>query len=53
LLVKREEISQKIKLNLNERATKFFIIIEDVSITHLNFSQEYSKAVEQKQVASQ
>jgi regulator of protease activity HflC (stomatin/prohibitin superfamily) len=28
-------------------------VLEDVSITHLNFSREYSKAVEDKQVAQQ
>ena len=35
------------------RAALFHIDIDDVSITHLNFSREYSAAVEAKQVAQQ
>merc|ERR1712188_144116 len=32
---------------------EFFIKLPDVSITHLEFSDDYMKAVEQKQVAQQ
>ena len=41
LLVRRE---------LTERARDFNIILDDVSITELSFSQQYSAAVEAKQV---
>lgn len=53
LLTKREEVSRQIALELTKRAAKFWIIMEDVSITHLRFSNEYSAAVEAKQVAQQ
>merc|ERR1712084_28936 len=36
-----------------ERAKDFHILLDDVAITHLNFSPEYEKAVESKQVSQQ
>jgi len=53
LVTQREAVSQQIKFNLTERAKDFNILLDDVSITHLNFSPEYEKAVESKQVAQQ
>jgi prohibitin 2 len=53
LLTKRELVSKKIRDELTARAAEFHIIIEDVSITHLAFSNEYTAAVEAKQVAQQ
>jgi prohibitin 1 len=31
----------------------YSIVLDDVSITHLSFSEEFTRAIEQKQVASQ
>merc|ERR1719145_20456 len=42
-----------IRQRLMKRASDFHILLDDVSITHLNFSPEYEKAVEAKQVAQQ
>jgi len=53
LTTQREEVSRLIKRNLTERADDFHIRIEDCAITHLSFGREYSKAVEDKQVAQQ
>ena len=53
LLTKRDEVSAKIKQDLTKRARDFNLIIEDVAITHLQFGIEFSKAIEQKQVAEQ
>lgn len=53
LITQREQVSKLVARNLIERATDFNIIIEDVSITHLNFGKEYRNAVEAKQVAQQ
>lgn len=36
-----------------KRATEFNIELEDVSITHMTFGQEFTRAVEQKQIAQQ
>eukprot|EP01025_Chloroclados_australasicus_P004956 TRINITY_DN11379_c0_g1_i1.p1 TRINITY_DN11379_c0_g1~~TRINITY_DN11379_c0_g1_i1.p1 ORF type:complete len:238 (-),score=28.75 TRINITY_DN11379_c0_g1_i1:225-851(-) len=38
---------------MRSRAQDFHIILDDVSITHLTFSHEFTKAVEAKQVAEQ
>jgi len=53
LLSKREQISDQIRVNLIKRAREFHLILDDVSITHLTFSKEFTKAIEQKQVAEQ
>jgi prohibitin 2 len=38
---------------LRERAKRFNIILDDVSITHLKFGPEFTHAVEAKQIAQQ
>jgi len=53
LLTMRERVSQEIRDGITERCDKFGIIIEDVAITHLNYSKEFAKAIEEKQVAEQ
>merc|ERR1712217_293972 len=53
LIMQRELVSRMIRERLVERAKDFNILLDDVAITHLNFSPEYEKAVESKQVAQQ
>ncbi|CAE7842334.1 PHB1 [Symbiodinium sp. KB8] len=53
LLTQREQVSRKIRQNLEERAREFNIVLEDVSITDLRFGTEFARAVEAKQVAQQ
>lgn len=53
LTTQREEVSRLIRRNLTERAEEFSIQIEDCAITQLSFGREYTKAVEDKQVAQQ
>lgn len=53
LITQRENVSNLIKRNLVARAADFHIIMEDVAITHLTFGNEYTQAVEAKQVAQQ
>ncbi|CAK0883996.1 unnamed protein product [Prorocentrum cordatum] len=53
LIVQRDLVSRMIRQRLMKRAADFHILLDDVSITHLNFSPEYEKAVESKQVAQQ
>ncbi len=52
LLTKREMVSSQIRLQLEKRAKEFRIVLDDVSITHLTFSREYTNAVEAKQVGT-
>ena len=53
LLTQREIVTRRIRDLLIKRAQEFNLILDDVSLTHLNFSPEYEKAVESKQVAQQ
>jgi prohibitin 2 len=53
LLTQREQVSFLIRKTLEERAKRFSIILDDVSITHLAFSDEFAKAIELKQIAQQ
>lgn len=53
LLSKREVVSKRVREELMERADQFNLILDDVSITHLVFGKEFTKAIENKQVAQQ
>jgi prohibitin 1 len=53
LLSKRALVSKEIREALLERAGKFNLVLDDVAITHLTFGKEFSKAIENKQVAQQ
>jgi len=53
LITQRENVSRLVRENLTERAKKFNLVLDDVSITHVAFSSEFTHAVEAKQVAQQ
>lgn len=53
LITQREVVSARIRQELSRRAEEFSIKLEDVSITHMTFGREFTKAVEQKQIAQQ
>jgi len=48
-----EQVSQEIRDAIVARAANFGILMDDVSITHLTYGKEFSKAIEEKQVAEQ
>ncbi|XP_052191413.1 prohibitin-3, mitochondrial-like [Diospyros lotus] len=53
LLTERPHVSALVRESLIRRAKDFNIVLDDVAITHLSYGSEFSKAVEQKQVAQQ
>ncbi|CAH6719211.1 prohibitin-2 [[Candida] jaroonii] len=53
LITQREKVSRLVKENLVRRAKKFDILLDDVSLTFMTFSPEFSAAVEAKQIAQQ
>ncbi|KAL7275017.1 Prohibitin-2, subunit of the prohibitin complex (Phb1p-Phb2p) [Rhizina undulata] len=53
LITQRESVSRLVRDNLVKRAARFNIMLDDVSLTHLAFSPEFTAAVEAKQVAQQ
>lgn len=44
------QVSLLMRRELTERAKDFSLILDDVAITELSFSREYTAAVESKQV---
>lgn len=53
LLTERSQVSALVRDSLIRRAKDFNIVLDDVAITHLSYGGEFSRAVEQKQVAQQ
>jgi prohibitin 1 len=53
LMKQRDQVSKNIRKEIAEQLKTFDIVLDDVSITHLAFSREFSKSVEDKQVAEQ
>lgn len=46
-------VSRLVRDNLTQRARRFNLVLDDVSITHVAFSPEFTHAVEAKQIAQQ
>jgi hypothetical protein len=44
------QVSRLVRENLTNRALRFNLVLDDVSITHVAFSPEFTHAVEAKQV---
>ncbi|KAJ3071369.1 Prohibitin-2, subunit of the prohibitin complex (Phb1p-Phb2p) [Podochytrium sp. JEL0797] len=53
LITQREKVSKLVREQLVKRATHFNLILDDVSLTHVAFSPEFTAAVEAKQIAQQ
>lgn len=53
LLTQREVVSKEIREGIMKRSKQFNILMDDVSLTHLTYGKEFSKAIEEKQVAEQ
>ena len=52
-ITKRSEVSGESLKVLQEKVEKYGIVIDNFNIVNLSFSEEYSKAIEEKQVAEQ
>lgn len=48
LLTLREKVSHEIRDDLAWWAEEFFIVLDDVSITHLKFTEDFAKSIEYK-----
>lgn len=53
LVEKRQEVKDDIREILNERLSRWNISVDEFSIANFDFSDEYEKAIERKQVAQQ
>ncbi|MDG2990926.1 prohibitin family protein [Candidatus Synechococcus calcipolaris G9] len=52
-ITKRDELKNDFDAALGQRLAKYSIIVMDTSVVNLEFSHEFSKAVEDKQIAEQ
>jgi regulator of protease activity HflC (stomatin/prohibitin superfamily) len=52
-ITKRTELKYDFDIALQERLEKYGVIVLDTSVVDLNFSKEFAKAVEEKQIAEQ
>jgi regulator of protease activity HflC (stomatin/prohibitin superfamily) len=53
ILPSREQIRQKAKDAMNANLARYHIIVDDIYLANLAFSDEYEQAIEDKQVAQQ
>lgn len=53
LITERASLKADVNKDLKSRLEKYGIVVEDVSITNFKFSDSFSKAIEDKQVAQQ
>lgn len=53
IITKRQELKKDIDILLVDRLGQYGIILSDVSIINIDFSDEFNKAIEAKQVAEQ
>lgn len=53
LISKRPEVSAKVKEVLTQKLSAYHILLDEINIREFNFSEEYNKAIEAKQVAEQ
>ena len=53
LLTQREKVYQEIRDTLFKRASEFNIVLDDVALTHMQFSRDFAQSIERKQVAQQ
>lgn len=53
LTTKRSEVSMNIKEFLAERLKKYYVVVDDFNIVNFEFSEEFSKAIEQKVTSQQ
>jgi prohibitin 2 len=53
LITMRQEVSNQIRRDLERRCLDFYLVLDDVAVTELSFSSQYTAAVESKQIAQQ
>jgi regulator of protease activity HflC (stomatin/prohibitin superfamily) len=53
LISKRSEVSAKVKEALASKLSMYNMILDEINITEFKFSEEFDRAIEQKQIAEQ
>lgn len=53
IVTKREEVKAGVDNTLTTRLHEYHIVVDDISLVHVNFSNQFNQAVEAKQIAEQ
>ena len=53
IIAKRTELKEEIDTQLRERLGSYGVVVDDVSLVNIDFTDEFSKAIEAKQIAEQ
>ena len=53
ILLRREEIRQRVVEKLGDKLDDYHIIVDDIAMTQISFSEAYTNAIEEKQVQEQ
>jgi len=53
IIVKRQDMKKIVEDRLRERLSHYFIIVDDVNLVDINFTNEFNHIVEQKQIEEQ
>jgi regulator of protease activity HflC (stomatin/prohibitin superfamily) len=53
ILIQRAELKSEIDSQIKKRLTAYNVIVDDVSLTNVSFSPEFTKSIEAKQIAEQ
>lgn len=53
ILAKRPELKRTIDIALSQRLARYNLLLDDVSIVNVNFTPEFNRAIEEKQIAQQ
>lgn len=53
LISKRSEVSAKVKETLMAKLGQYNMVLDEINITEFKFSEEFDRAIEQKQIAEQ
>lgn len=53
IIVKRIQLKDLIEQRLKDKLLPYFIVVQDVNLTDIDFSEEFNKVVEEKQIQEQ
>ncbi len=53
IIAKRTELKQEIDNQLKERLNSYGVVVDDVSLVNIDFTEEFANAIEAKQIAEQ
>lgn len=53
LIAKRSEVSARVKEVLADKLGQYHMVLDEINITEFKFSEEFDRAIEQKQIAEQ